>query len=49
MSSNSIVMEGSDFSEQLRGKTENSKKEIEDISVLSRARPKDKYNLVKEL
>ncbi|CAK90336.1 unnamed protein product (macronuclear) [Paramecium tetraurelia] len=49
MLNDSTVIEGSDFSERFNRKAENSKKEIEDIHVLSGARPKDKYNLVQEL
>ncbi|CAD8108673.1 unnamed protein product [Paramecium sonneborni] len=49
MTSNSIVLEGNKFALKLQEKSENSQKEIEDIQVLCRARPEDKYNFVKEL
>ncbi|CAD8176974.1 unnamed protein product [Paramecium octaurelia] len=48
MISNSIIMEGSDFSERFNRKGQNSKNEIQNLHVLSRARPRDKYKLVQE-
>ncbi|CAD8110929.1 unnamed protein product [Paramecium sonneborni] len=49
MSLDSIITEGVEFSERIKNKTEKFQKDLEDIYVISRARPEDKYNLVKEL
>ncbi|CAD8168902.1 unnamed protein product [Paramecium pentaurelia] len=49
MSLDSIITEGAEFTQRIQNKAENFSKYFEDIFVLSRARPEDKYNFVKEL
>ncbi|CAD8120902.1 unnamed protein product [Paramecium sonneborni] len=49
MSQDSKITEGNYFTEQLKNKTENFIKELEDICAISRAPPEVHYQMVKEL